>query len=688
MVIDMVMNERPLKRRKRVTVDYNYYDFLTFPAAGDFSSGGIPFRSAVQSFLSAHARPTLPNTLFPRLMTWDIQFRVGNGNSPVVAGEGEDDVVTLYVVEEDVARSSRSVYCDQCRVVGLEIILPALPSFFSMDHKLGCMCCNYEISEDDLERWLYHQLEDNTHVLHGVVHSNGYGHLLTLNGREGGSNVLCGLDIMNFWDRLCQTLSVRKITVMDMSKKYGIDYRLVHTIANGHPWYGNWGYEFGSASYGLTLDSYKEAITTLSNLSLSLFSHNPRRPRTHLQNVISFYQSISDSKLETLRDLFSFMLSFIQKTHKSYNPGRCENSKFGISSVSCNWSAKDIESVQQALIKVLQVACNANWVSKRALKGSLGKTAPPDLLELCLKNLGGMVAANGMVVNTRCNHNTMAIEFRLERFDSMYSRTFSNQPSKEDVVNDLKFLYDSILNPHTMVSYKPQATRDTAISSATKILDCKQLVKNYKPENVEAMNSFTIRILCHVELADHHKDDLAPPPELMVLPENVTVGDLKLEATKAFREVYVMFKSFEADKMLDYGPLDDSITLKLLVGLRGLVRVKGRCLGAHGLGRFRMERGTDNWIVDCMCGARDDDGERMLACDECGTWQHTRCAGIDNHEVVPAEFVCMRCLNSSSEEDDNSTALANKDIPASKTCRNASVTNVRRNRVCFTMSVH
>lgn len=200
---------------------------------------------------------------------------------------------------------------------------------------------------------------------------------------------------------------------MDISKKYGIDYRLVHTIANGHPWYGNWGYEFGSASYGLTLDAYKEAITTLSNLSLSLFSHNPRRPRTHLQNVISFYQSISDSKLETLRDLFSFMLRFIQKTHTSYKSGRCKNPNFSVSSVFFNLSAKDIESVEQALIKVLQVAaCNDNWVSKRALKGSLGKTAPPDLLELCLKNLGGMVAANGMVVNTRCNHNTMAIEFR------------------------------------------------------------------------------------------------------------------------------------------------------------------------------------------------------------------------------------------------------------------------------------
>lgn len=58
---------------------------------------------------------------------------------------------------------------------------------------------------------MYHQIEDNTHLLHGVVHANGYGHLLTLNGREGGSKLLSGSDIMGFWDRLCATISVRSV---------------------------------------------------------------------------------------------------------------------------------------------------------------------------------------------------------------------------------------------------------------------------------------------------------------------------------------------------------------------------------------------------------------------------------------------------------------------------------------------
>lgn len=69
--------------------------------------------------------------------------------------------------------------------------------------------CNTALTVDDLEDWVYHQFEDTTHLLHGVVHSNGYGHLLRVNGREGGADILSGFDIMNFWDRLCKRLAVR-----------------------------------------------------------------------------------------------------------------------------------------------------------------------------------------------------------------------------------------------------------------------------------------------------------------------------------------------------------------------------------------------------------------------------------------------------------------------------------------------
>ena len=72
-----------------------------------------------------------------------------------------------------------------------------------------CKSCSHVTTTDDVEDWVYHQLEDTTHLLHGVIHSNGYGHLLRVNGRERGSRVLSGCHIMDFWDRLCKTLAVR-----------------------------------------------------------------------------------------------------------------------------------------------------------------------------------------------------------------------------------------------------------------------------------------------------------------------------------------------------------------------------------------------------------------------------------------------------------------------------------------------
>lgn len=221
----------------------------------------------------------------------------------------------------------------------------------------------------------------------------------------------------------------------------------------------------------------------------------------------------------------------------------------------------------------------------------------------------------------------------------------SNCPSEGHLLRDLKFLFDSIIHPQTMVSYRPQKTRELALSAATKLLDCKQFVRDYyKVDKTAIINPFAIHLSCVVELVDHPKDYTAPPPEIIVLPLDATVGDLKVEATKAFQEVYVLFKRFQAEELLDYKSASDLTRINFLFGMSGSVRVRGRCcLEKHGLHRFRMERGTENWTVDCTCGTKDDDGERMLACDLCGVWQHTRCAGIDDSAAVPATYVCGRC---------------------------------------------
>jgi hypothetical protein len=47
------------------------------------------------------------------------------------------------------------------------------------------------------------------HLLHGVVHLNGYGHLVSIHGFEGGSDCVSGRQIMDLWDRICSALHVR-----------------------------------------------------------------------------------------------------------------------------------------------------------------------------------------------------------------------------------------------------------------------------------------------------------------------------------------------------------------------------------------------------------------------------------------------------------------------------------------------
>jgi hypothetical protein len=47
------------------------------------------------------------------------------------------------------------------------------------------------------------------HLLHGLIHSNGFGHLVTLRGSDGGSRFLSGRQIMDIWDQLCSALRVR-----------------------------------------------------------------------------------------------------------------------------------------------------------------------------------------------------------------------------------------------------------------------------------------------------------------------------------------------------------------------------------------------------------------------------------------------------------------------------------------------
>lgn len=239
-----------------------------------------------------------------------------------------------------------------------------------------------------------------------------------------------------------------------------------------------------------------------------------------------------------------------------------------------------------------------------------------------------------------------------------------NCPSAENLLHDLRYLYESILHPET-------DDRDLTMSAAQRILDCKQFLKDYKPEkslssSATPNQSASFSVFCHVEVTDDTSPNaMQIPGEIITLPLNATISDLKLEVSKAFQEVYIVLRRFQAEEAPDLSGYDNSTLVKHKLLLASslsdpVVRIRGRFNPKNSLARFRMERGDENWTVDCVCGAKDDDGERMLACDSCSVWQHTRCSGIYDFESVPAQFVCGRCCDESMKmlNDSDSTMVA------------------------------
>ncbi|KAH9615034.1 hypothetical protein KSS87_003880 [Heliosperma pusillum] len=112
--------------------------------------------------------------------------------------DGKGIVIPLYTIEENVKFSDQP-FCDQCRCSGwshhymskrkYHIIIP-------MDTEW-----NKPLNSD--------VFDIQTHLLHGVIHCNGFGHLLCINGIEGGSKYVRGGEIMDLWDRICTNLHAR-----------------------------------------------------------------------------------------------------------------------------------------------------------------------------------------------------------------------------------------------------------------------------------------------------------------------------------------------------------------------------------------------------------------------------------------------------------------------------------------------
>ncbi|KAF9623464.1 hypothetical protein IFM89_003048 [Coptis chinensis] len=497
------------------------------------------------------------------------------------------------------------------------------------------------------------------HLLHGVLHSNGFGHLICINGIEEGSEV-SGNDLMDFWDRICTGLRARKVSLNDVAKKRNMDLRLFHGVAFGEPWFGRWGYRFVRGSYGVTQLMYQKAIEGLQSMPLGLLIQQSNVSDYEVLAICNRYQAMSGHSLSTLGHLFCFMYELKHRLPLE-NHMISANSAKTIVETTCRWSPKRIEMAKRVIVEALRRA-EFRWVSRQevrdAARAYIGDTG---LLDFVLKSLGNHIVGN-YVVRRTVNPVTKVLEYCLEDI----STTFCNQEgfplsssttkshshfTRNQLTSDMLYVYNYIFK-----ETRPTITTgiDSAIWMATRlVLDAKRLVKDYTGELYPKFSlgrEDTLKLLCTICI--RNKDGgfgcnegirkALPPYDIISMHPHATFKELKMEVEKTFKETYWGLKSLSVDSVVDVNATDSDLVLGLVEAGSSLV-FTGRIEDKEADAKEIYETKNDSLVVDCLCGAKEDDGEKLITCDICEVRQHNRCTRIDNTEDVPHIFLCSRC---------------------------------------------
>ncbi|GLT28768.1 hypothetical protein SLA2020_036760 [Shorea laevis] len=574
-------------------------------------------------------------------------------------------VVPLYTIEENVFNSSQP-YCDHCKSTGWSY-------HFVSKRKYHLIVPNDREWNRPLDDGVF---DLQTHLLHGLIHGNGFGHLICINGIEGGSKYLCGRELMDLWNRICENLQVRKITVEDLSKKHGMDLRLLHGVAYGHPWFGRWGYRFGSGSFGITQSHYDRATEVLSSLELEKIIHDftDKEQCMQIRQIVRYYRDISEVQLITIRDLLRFMLTIkscaplqqklalaTSASAPEHHTGivkkgalneksssRCRRFSTMIANMDSRWPARRLEFTAEVIVNALKERREQSGYGgmtrqdlRDAARMHIGDTG---LLDYVLKSMNNVIV--GFHVVRRAVNSSRVLEYTI---DDICAGVKVTEPEKEmhppplvtptlvpgkDVYSDVLYMYTNVLLDYPeseLVSYAIQV-----------ILDSKQFVKEWPFRDADDQ---LLRFFCQVtpSLFDLEKElaGKLPPGELVTVPLHATVSELKQAAGKALRDTYCIMEKLVVTDIEGLEEMEDGDVLFGAVESGTDIVVSGSGIDLNS--KLRYEGGAENWMVRCECGAQDDDGERMVACDICEVWHHTRCCGIEDSEDVPPLFVCPGC---------------------------------------------
>lgn len=310
------------------------------------------------------------------------------------------------------------------------------------------------------------------------------------------------------------------------------------------------------------------------------------------------------------------------------------------------------------------------WMSRQEVRDSarayIGDTG---LLDFVLKSLGNHIVGNYLV--RRCfNPVTKVLEYCLEDISNVnflhQDQGFSSDDSisvkarykisRIQLSKDLFYLYKHIFKEPNSIIHSGIIT---TISLASKIiLDSKYLIKEYYkklPYKFEIGLGDRCKLYCTIaftSICGVERKKVVAPYERITLGNKATFQDLTIEVEKCFKDIYWGLRDFMVQTIVNMNVLnvrkqsDDSV-FRVLKASSELV-FEGNTINYRS-GRNMIQENIfegsyqNNICIDCLCGAKVDDGERMVSCDICEVWQHTRCVQISNSEAIPSIFLCSRC---------------------------------------------